>query len=423
MARASTKTILPLDRFAEIVGINRLHFNQVYVETIDPDTNRPIAAATVCGQPIVQYAWQTADRVGREEVAFAIREAEEMLAAQLRFPVGPMYIAEETVEFPKPFVNSWGWGFNTAGLWTSINAKNGMLISGGRETKLLVSASVPIVYSDSDSDGYFETATITFATSVLDEQEIAVFYPGVSGDFAWQIRPLRDVSIVAGVATVVFRREQCLLPERQESLSVIGADGLLDANFLDEVDVYRLYNDPNQMVRFLWESGSMCGSCADGSCSACVEGSQYGCLLTRLPRQGVFAVSPADWDDVNEVFTPASWGGFMQPHKAKIWYRAGYQNNALRWPLLQMDPIWERAVSYLTLALLHRPMCACDSIRAYAMHWIDDMASTSVTASGGTQTFKLADDLLRCPLGTTRAALYAWQHVIKERVGDVVLNA
>ena len=47
MARARTVTKLSLDRWAQIIGINPLHFSQVQIEP-----------PTVCAQPWMQYEGQ-----------------------------------------------------------------------------------------------------------------------------------------------------------------------------------------------------------------------------------------------------------------------------------------------------------------------------------------------------------------------------
>ena len=63
MARAETLTKLPLDRWAQLMGINPMHFNGVF---------HPDSPPTVCQQPWLQHPWQAADRLGREDIANAI---------------------------------------------------------------------------------------------------------------------------------------------------------------------------------------------------------------------------------------------------------------------------------------------------------------------------------------------------------------
>lgn len=430
MARASTRTILPLDTFAEIIGISPLHFNQIVVNEDGPN-GRPIAPATVCDQVVTQRGWMVAGRIGREDIARAIREAEITFTDHLGYPPAPTWIQEERVELTPPANPSlYGIGLDIRGQWTTVKADNGYVIYGGREAFSLIDSSVPVVYTDSDGDGYAETATIVFTTTVTEEQELAVFYPNMGSDVSWEIRPLTNISIVSGTATVTFKREQAVIASLLESISPIAVDGIDDANFLTDVAVYRRYNDPSQMVRFLWNNLALdyglfwpCGGCGDCNCNYCVQNTQWGCLTTKLPRQGIFSVSPATWDSVNERFQGAYWTSCRAPDSADLWYRAGWRNGSARWPMLQMDPEWARGVALLALTKLDRPMCGCEELNAFMEHWKDDLAATTTTPSGGVQTFKLSNYLLECPLGTTRAAIEAWQHIRRYQLGEAVRGA
>lgn len=73
MAVAKEPTLLALDRFAEILGINPAHFNQGASTTVMP-------MLTNCPDIYYQFAWQRADCVSREEIARGIRQAEEEIA-------------------------------------------------------------------------------------------------------------------------------------------------------------------------------------------------------------------------------------------------------------------------------------------------------------------------------------------------------
>src|SRR3990172_11026555 len=94
MARAETLTKLPLDRWAALIGVNPLHFNGVYM---------PIHPPTVCQQPWMQYPWQAVDRVGREEVAMAIAQAEADVEKYLGYRLLPMWEADEWQEATRPY--------------------------------------------------------------------------------------------------------------------------------------------------------------------------------------------------------------------------------------------------------------------------------------------------------------------------------
>lgn len=414
MARASTATLLPLDRFAFVAGIHPLHFNQVTV----PD----IAPASTCDMPVLQYSWAHADRVGREELAQAIAAAEDMISDALGFFPAPAWIIDEKVRIARPYsptLYSVG-GMGVRGQAVSVHTSKNHIISGGVQAKSVVRAAAPIVYSDTDGDGYFETATVSSPTTITDVNEIALYYPGKSADQAYEIRPI-VVSIAAGTVTITCKREQLVLETYIEGLDPVGVDGLDNALFLTTLDIYRKYNDPQTQIQFHWESGPFC-ACDSSDCAVCVADTQNGCLLVRDARLGIAAIHSATWDAVDNEFDTTAFAICRTPDRARLWYRSGWQNNSLARPLVDMDPRWERAITYLALTLIDRSLCACDALQAFTRYWSEDLARN--TSSGaGSESNQLAMRSLENPLGTTRASLFAWNLIQRQMVGEAVLNA
>lgn len=378
MARASVVTLIPLDRFARILGINPLHFNQVHSAA---------SPATLCSMPITQYAWQDADRVGREEIAFGLREAEEQIAAWLGFDVAPRWIARERTTIPKQY--GVPGNYAAAGYGFSVQTEKGYVITGGQEAKTLIDDNVVISYSDSDGDGYKETAEVTFNTTVTDPDEIALYYPGEAGAGEWEIRPLQLVEITAGVCRVLFRREQCLLPDLQEAFTAESVDGDDDANFLQLVDAYRHYNDPSVQVNFLWEQAG----CTDETGFP----QQSGFLNIRDPRNGVVIPRAGTWSGSDYVVS--SWAECRPPEHIQLWYKAGWT----------MVPSFERIVCQYALSLIDRPICGCDSLNHVGLYWREDLAEIN------NARFQIGRRVLDNPLGTTRAAVEAWKFVERYR--------
>ncbi|MHC4709558.1 MAG: hypothetical protein ACYTA3_03815, partial [Planctomycetota bacterium] len=86
MARASTYTLLSLDRWAAIMGINGAHFNGAAASAVMPYTD-------CCTDIWFQYDWQFHSRVGREELARAIAASERDIAEVLGYWPAPTWIA------------------------------------------------------------------------------------------------------------------------------------------------------------------------------------------------------------------------------------------------------------------------------------------------------------------------------------------
>lgn len=404
MARASTKTLLTLDRFAQLIGMHPLHFNGVELNN---------AEARICGDAILQHNWQHADRVSREEIAQAISDAEQNMEEWLGYaPLPKWYVDERNVERVG--------GHDITGRGQAVQTEGGFLITGGIEAKVSLQLLAPIVYADVDSDGYAERATITVAglpSYVTNPEEIAIYYPGTLGIDEWEIRPI-ICAITGTTATITCSRHQLVAPEKLEQLIEPRAvDGSTAGNFLTTVDVYRHYNDPQRQVQFLWEGGCDCG-CADG----CSYATQWGCLLVRNNRLGLVSAHPSEWDASTSSFTTTEFSPCRYPDRSRLWYRAGFRNMSFIRPHHTMDTRFERAVAYYAIGLLGRPICGCSAIKEIANHWGHDMA-TSVSTRGATVSRNMSRRLLDNPFGTTRGAIYAWNVVRQAKLGESVIHA
>ena len=417
MARAETITKLSLDRWATLLGINPLHFNGVYVR-----------APTVCEQPWLQFAFQSSDRVGREEVANAIATAEANIEQELGFRLAPAWEIDEW----RPTVRPWrpeliNYSNTDIRAYGQVaQADWGYLVSGGIRAKTVVSAGAGITYSDGDGDGYSETATVTVAgLTFTDPCEVAVYYPVGgpvldAGDDEWRIRPI-SVSISAGTATIRFRREQVVQANLQTDLvpptddsHLRGVDGLVDANFLASIDVYRIYNDPQQQVQFLWEPKG-CSTCGGTGCNVCSYSTQMGCLMLRgNPRQSIVVYNPATWNSTTLQFDSAALAVARQPDLVRLWYYGGWRDKSMSCPTLQMDRVYEQAVAYYAAAMLERPLCECNNIKAFVDHWQQDLSMT------GARKSQISSHDLMNPFGTQRGAIFAWNRLDRARATGVL---
>lgn len=419
MARAEVRTLLALDRFAAVLNIHPLHFNQVFLRDLPgmPDGT----TARTCDVPIMQYSWQQASKIGREDIAEAIAAAESSIIGQLGFlPAVDWSVQEEQLSI-RP-ANKVLFSLNdldVRAMYKTVKADNGYIISGGQRASTLIDAGVTITYSDTDGDGYDNQAEITFATTVTDPEELHVYYPGHAGSPAWEIRPLQYVSIVAGVATIRFRREQAIAEAAMTTYFPTGLDGTDDANFLTEVDVYRVYNDPSVQSRFIWDSvgGVLCGCDGFASCEVCGYSIQDGCLVVRSPKQGIVSPQPGSWDAATGEFTTAEFSVPREPTRVQLWYRSGWRDKSLQYPNITMDPMFERAITYFAVSMLDRPMCNCQPLESSFQRWRQDLAYSS-SSPQGSYTFRTGKLALENPFGTTRGAIFAWDVVSNYMLGQ-----
>lgn len=404
--RAETPTKLPLYTWAKIMGINPLHFGQVRLDI----TNSPD-----CSAIIFQHEWQNHDHVSREEIARAIFEAESKIERALGYRLAPSWEVDEWQPTVRNFrrellnLNS----ADIAGFRQGLKADWGHFISGGIKAQTLVQANRPIVYDDADSDGYSEDAQVTATTVAMDPNEIAVFYPGKSGDPAWEIRPI-NVVIAAGTATIHFRREQAVIPEILDAMYLpqedVSADGVDDDDFLTTVDVYRRYNDPQTQVSFLWEpgAGGFCNSCNGAGCAMCSYATQTGCLIVKgNPRNSLIGFAPADWDADENEFTSSAWAVGRQPDIIRLYYYAGWRDKAATY-VSRMSRDWEITVARMAAAMLDRPACDCSSDTWD--RWRQDLSLDSGDEDGK-PIFRTPDGILDNPFGSRRGEVDAWRKV------------
>lgn len=415
MARADVRTLLPLDVFAKIMGIHPLHFNGVFVQDL--------ANVTTCGQPLMQYGWQSANAVSRDDIAQAIADAEDRIAQYTHFKLAPTWEIDERHEWPRGVMpiawrGSGPWPVGI-GRGPAIKTDWGHLVAGGIEGRTPLGLGTPLVYADTDSDGYFETAVTSVATTITDINEIAAYYPGEGADPAWEIRPIH-VSIAGGVATLQMRREQLVNPGILEGFGGRATDGSDDTMFLTNVDVYRVFHDPQQQVQMLWEGPNQGGcGCAQSTCQTCFLSAQFGCTLVRSYRTGLITASPANWNSTTQGYEGATLSMGGAPDRVRLWYRAGYRDQTQKRPIHDMKPQWARAVAYMATALLARPLCACQNVTAQVEHWMDDLAKSESDQSTS-QNYRLDTRVLANPFGTTRGALYAWRMFQRESIGEAV---
>lgn len=394
MARALTPTLLPLDRFAQILGLHPLHFNQVVLPNLAEGVN--------CVKEIYQHPWQKSDAVGREEIAQAIAGAEAVIGRYLGYdPLVKWNSGDdgegERIDWTNPIYN---WNYQ-------LRAKRGYMVTGGQETRTLLDSEAMISYTDEDNDGYSETATITVPGIVAAADEIEIYYPDEDGDAGWRI-PTRRVTISSGVATIVGRRENFVKKELLESYNPGAVDGLVNDNFLAVVDVYRHYNDPSRQVEFYWRNTNNCYSCSGAGCNTCGLSVETGCMTVTDARLGLFSSRRGEWDADESVFTPVTdpWcNGF--PNYVRIWYKAG---------LKRMPVEWEQAITYLAITRLDRPICSCHGIDHVFNVWTTDLRR-SVATSGKSTAYQLSRNDLENPIGTKQGELNAWHLIESKRLG------
>ena len=188
-------TLLSLSGYAQIMGINPVHFMGATASSIGVFPIQGGGGSNSCNDLWHRYSWQWADSVSHYDLAEAIQQAEYDIARELGYWMAPMWISQEVHQYPRHHrqdVYRVG-GRNVRGQMNSIKTNFAKIIAGGRrnvDTKLGTAtvAGGSLAYTDEDGDGFAETATVELATTLTDETQIKVYFTDTLGAQEWEIR-------------------------------------------------------------------------------------------------------------------------------------------------------------------------------------------------------------------------------------------
>lgn len=405
-----TLTKLPVPTFGRLLGVNPLHFEGVNITEIQQVS---------CDRAWPQHGWQSADRTNREEVAIAIANAEADIERELGYRLLPAWETDErdpTVRANRPEllnVNQ----LDVRGYRQTARAKWGHLISGGIRTKTLLGADEGVAYASGVGDpaDWEGVATVTATVDTgTDPCEIHVYYPEKDGADEFEIRPI-SVVIVGTTATITFPRELAITEAALDAIAWVAIPGADDSLFLTLVDVYRVFNDQQTQVSFLWEPiGGNCDCFTTGSsCTLCAFQTQTGCFVNRGdPRSSIVVFEPANWDPATEAFTAVNWLVSRTPDVLRLFYYAGLEDKSRPCSRIEMQQNWALAVARMAAARLDRPPCDCG--RVWWERWTQDLAFT--TGAEELSSYSMSRSDLSNPFGTRRGEVAAWKMIDGQEV-------
>lgn len=422
-------TLLSIYRYAHMMGITPIHFAGAQTPGITPAI---MPVTSECGSVWTKYDWQNNDQVSHMQLALTIKEAEYEISRALGSFPAPMWIAEESQPYPRPWARQYtGRGIDISGRPKSMRSSFGNVISGGRRgTTLILTATVAgatLVYSDNDGDGLFEHATITVPTTLTDVREIKLYFTGHDGEQDWEIRPVRRKELSGGNVIIHVDSWQLIDPMLYETFPTEDGYEAIDisdvTNFVTSVDVYREYNDTTSASsQFVWENDlhSTCTSCGGIGCEDCTPATQDGCLTIRNYEAGMVTPFPAEYS--NGAWVASTWTECREPDNVKLWYYSGLVSNDFS-RNRSYDPLSQelaKAIALLASARLDRPLCGCGTAQAKVSALQVDMA---VSVRDGDSYF-LTPDAMNSPFGTKVGEVQAWRLIGKlasHRLGVAVI--
>lgn len=410
-------TLLPLAEFAKLMGINPVHFAGATAGSVMPLRN-------ACSDVWWRYSWQYADHVSHADLAQQIATSEAEIADQLGWWPAPIWIEEEIPwpEHHRPEVLSYSIRDPASQRKGLIVSKKKVIAPGQRATTA-IETGASVTYTDEDSDGFSETATITAATTVTDAREIKIYHAGESADPRWEIRPTWSKTISGGTVTItapswLFIDPQVLgrYPSDANSGQAIDLDTDFATNTVDEIDVYREYNDRTAAgCQLIWERDRVASE-ALGDISTPLT--QNGTFSIRDAERGIVVPVPAtyDSDDGQWDYNP-TWSGGREPDRVIVYYYAGARSgDYLAGRDTEPMPLeWAETIAWLATARIERAFCQCSNVNSIRERLRRDLAETTPERS-----VFLPQNVISNPFGTRRGEVEAWRRVSDPRYGGRV---
>jgi len=399
MAIADVRTILSLDQYAEILGIDPILFNQMYTESVPANRG--------CKAVWFQYDWQDPNHASRSELAQAIAQAESLITNLIGYPPGPTWIEDEYLLYPSN-KTSYDVYYTSRGRrypgvrqnrFKTIQLRHGKFICGGRRRVELIEAGVdPGVTSATDRVSF--TATYSGSETLLPS-EVGVFYDTDTREER-RIRGLQvRVNNTTGVITIEGWAPQFVDPDLLNLREEIDGDVL--ANYVNSVNIYRVYTSSDgedyAPVEFHWQNTSSLG-----------DTTTYGILERWNPIAGTVTPRPASWSEDDEEWSMQSFCSTVEPERVTLYYFAGHALDDYG----RVRPPFGRCIAALATALLGKPICGCTQDERQAAWWQREPGDNDLVAYSQ----------LQCPWGRKNGSWEAYEILRRQfmKVGGVNLS-
>lgn len=298
----------------------------------------------------------------RFSMAQALAEAQQEMEQLINYPLCPTWIAgtvEDETDHNDRWVDQQNYKY-----W--ILTRYPRLIAAGIRAETMIGAGAEI------TQGTTVGVIGPLSTEATSTEEIHVYYPGSSRE----IIPSK-ITINAGAVTIEIPRYRMVVQDKLNN----SVDYETLENFLDEVDVKRIYNDPSVNVTLVRPH------CRNNNCyGGCNECTQSACMYIRDPYIGHVEITPANWNSDTKTWTSRTLcdGNYKL---ARLNYQAG-----MRYLNLQA----EMAIIRLAHSKMGRPPCQCDKT---GQMWKSDYEAPVV----------MTRERLNCPFGLSNGAWHAYR--------------
>jgi len=384
----------------------------------------PLAPTTPgCNSVVYEYAWQNADAAGRHEIRQSIETAEERVSELLGYPTAPQYFVE-THPYPRyPDIRFDRVGYAGSDYrWIPLQLNHRKIQSVGT-IKLDLLATEPVVYTDSDGDGIYDSFSVSTATTVTDVNDIAIYFQAsdrINSDPVsdeWRILPV-TVSITGGIATIKGKSWLLARPILYQGIDKEPLDASDIANYVTDVEIYHRYVSSgtgayaDAQAILIWESRPYpAWAMAYPVTSTDPAAVAYATARVGIRDydNGIVSFGEAYYDAVAgdwKAYTHIEW--WRPPDRVEVRYTAGV-------PLVnQRVNAWSRTlVARAAAAEMNRPICACEAANRELYNWQFDL---SRAAGANDEQYSVSSEDIGNPLGSRRGHAYAWKEIKTRRV-------
>lgn len=366
-------TLLPLDYFRRMLGVDPYHFWQF---------EHPDHPLSTCTSIYTHEKWQSGN-VARLDMLTAIMEAERNLAEVIRYWPAPRYVYREKRALQHPQTLS-----SRSSRPLTLHTEFIKIQDVGTQQWDLIE-SIVLVYDATDN--------VSFTVTVPDDATADEIYVTYSSSRI-RIRPI-TVTLSGTTATITIKK--WLLGKRELWHSGDNISASVIDNYEGQVDVYHVWLSKTEQVLVYYEPTDGRVVCEDPTDTLCEGSTQNACAMQGNYDLGVIAYQLASYAD--GAYSAVSTTRY--PDSAYISYISGANTQGDRY----MSRFWQRIVAHYAVALLDLPLCSCSDVRDAYNYWQEDFGQTQGMA-GRSATY--SQSALENPLGSLRrGAVDAWNTI------------
>lgn len=436
MARANVQTLLSLDRWAQIMGLNPVSFNGAI---LGPNCYQ---ACTKCRELWNQHPWQSSGGyMAREDLAWAIADAERDIKNFLGVPLCPELHCMTLPYLPPSNQISCGWNGSYSPRPAYQISECPIFFLPRQAERLLGIASLlddTMVILDEEGDFYDGDechcpvevqATLHVSRDntepfTPESCQIFVRYQGRTEEIkgAKVIEVIYDSIENEDLVQIIFDSWRLIEPSLwenagpyagEDSCVNCGIDILDSDNLVDYIEIWQRYHDPSMPIaEFGWECDIPCG-CGDPDCPICRVQIQPACVIENTRGPGFVVPFPARWNAGEEAWGRIDpWTCWRQPDFVRFYYWTGYLPKGQCPPesLCAVDCSQiEQIIAILAAARMTRRICSCTC--GESKPWWEELQTNTSKSTRETGTYVNTVQTLNNPFGTRVGEIDAYRRL------------